>query len=67
LPFLEHATGNLAEPLGCLGVLLHQLAEPDRRREARRPGADDCDPDLDPLVDRIGRGATASDGDQGGG
>src|SRR5262249_54958734 len=35
--------------------LLHQLAEPDRGREAGGPGADDQHADLDALVGRVGR------------
>ena len=33
---LEHRDRHLAEPLGHVGVLLEQLPEPDRAREARR-------------------------------
>src|SRR5205085_1124883 len=34
---------------------LQQLPEANRRREPGRAGADDQDPDLDPLLPRVGR------------
>ena len=55
LPFLEHRHRNLAEALGRGWILLDQLSEPDRRREPRGAGTDDEEPDVDALVDRIGR------------
>ena len=55
LALLQHRDGHLAEPLGRRRVFLHQLSEPDRRGEAGRPGSDDEEPDLDALVDRVGR------------
>ena len=55
LALLDHGDRHVAEPLGRLGRLLEQLAEPDRAGEPGRPGADDQDADLDPLVGRIGR------------
>ena len=55
LALLDDRDRHVAEPLRHLGMLLEQLAEADRAREARRPGADDQDADLDALVDRIGR------------
>ena len=55
LALLEHRDRHVAEPLGELGRLLEELAEPDRAGEPGGPGADDQDPDLDPLVGRIGR------------
>ena len=55
LALLEHRDRHLAEPLAHVRVLLEQLAEPDRAREPARPGADDQDADLDPLVGRVGR------------
>jgi hypothetical protein len=38
-------------------MLLEQLAEPDRAGEPARAAADDQNPDIDPLVRRVGRGA----------
>ena len=55
LALLEHRDRYLAEPLGRLRVLLHQLPEPDRGREPGRTGADDQEADLDALVGRVGR------------
>src|SRR5581483_1918924 len=55
LALLEQRDRHLAEPLRDVGVLLEELAEPDRAGEPRRPGADDEDADLDPLVRRVGR------------
>src|SRR5205814_3554238 len=53
LTLLDHGDRHVAEPLGDRGRALEQLAEPDRAGEAGRPGADDADADLDPLVDGI--------------
>ena len=55
LPLLEHGERHLAEPLADLRLLLEQLPETDRAREAGGPCADDQDADVDPLVGRIGR------------
>ena len=55
LSFLEHGDRHVAEPLRNLRLLLEQLPEPDRAREAGGAGADDQDADLDPLVRRIRR------------
>ena len=55
LPFSTTREGHVAEPLGDVGVLLEQLPEADRAREAGGPGADDEHADLDALVDRVGR------------
>jgi hypothetical protein len=55
LPFFEHCDRDLAEPLPDLRRVLEQLPEPDRAGQPRRTGADDEDPDLDPLVVRIRR------------
>ena len=55
LALLHERDRHLAEPLGHVGMLLHQLAEPDRAREPGRAAADDQDADLDPLVHRVGR------------
>ena len=54
LALLEHGHRNLAEALAHLGVLLEQLAEPDRAGEPSRAGAHDRDADLDALLERIG-------------
>ena len=53
LSLLEHGDRHLAEPLRRRGILLDELAEPDRGGETRRAGADDQEPDVDALVDRI--------------
>jgi hypothetical protein len=50
LALVEHGHGDLAHPLGRFGVLLQQLAEPDRACEAGGPGADDRDAHVDALV-----------------
>ena len=55
LPLLEHGDRHLAEALADLGVLLEELAEPDRAREPARPGADDQDAHVDPLLRRVAR------------
>src|SRR4051794_23897978 len=55
LALLEHGHRHVAEPLRLLGILLQQLTEANRAGEPGRPGADDQEPDLDPLVQRIGR------------
>ncbi len=55
LALLDDRDRHVAEPLGGLGRLLEQLAEPDRAREAGRAAADDQHADLDPLVGRVGR------------
>ena len=55
LALLEHGHRNLAQPLRKLRRLLDQLPEPDRAGEPSGAGADDQDPDLDPLVGRIRR------------
>ncbi len=55
LPFSSTATGTSPSRSASSGLLLDQLAEPDRAGEAGRPGADDEDADLDPLVRRIRR------------
>ena len=55
LALLEHGDGDVAELLLHRRVLLEELAEPDRAREAAGAAADDQDPDVDALVDRIGR------------
>ena len=52
---LDDADRHVPEPLGELGPLLQELARPDRGGEARRPCADDEDPDVDPLVGRVRR------------
>ena len=41
LPLLEHGDRDVAEPLPDVGMLLEQLAEPDRAREPAGPAADD--------------------------
>ena len=67
LALLEHRDRHLAEPLGELGALLEQLAEPDRAREPGGPGADDQDADLDrSSAGSVGR-AIDSPGANGGG
>ena len=53
LAFLDDGDRDVAEPLGGLGRLLEQLPEPDRAGEPGRPGTDDQDSDLDPLVGGI--------------
>src|SRR6185312_10772665 len=53
LPFLEHRDRHLTEPLGRRRIFLDQLPEPDRRGETGRPRADDQEPDIDALVDRV--------------
>ena len=53
LALLEHRDRHVAEPLRRLGILLAELAEPDRAGEAGGPGADDEQPDLDRV--RVGR------------
>ena len=55
LALLQHGDRHLAEPLGQLGRFLDELAEADRAGEPGRAGADDQDPDLDPLVGRVAR------------
>ena len=55
LALLHERDRHVAEPLGHVGMLLEQLAEPDRAGETGRAAADDQDADLDPLVHRIGR------------
>ena len=55
LALLEHGDGDVPELLLHLRVLLEELAEPDRAREAAGAAADDQDADVDALVDRIGR------------
>ena len=55
LALLDDRDRDVAEPLGRLGRLLEQLAEPDRAGEPGRACADDQDADLDPLVGGIGR------------
>jgi hypothetical protein len=57
LALLEDCNRYIAETLGRLGMLLDELAEPDRGRQSRRSGTDDQEPDLDALVDRVGRRA----------
>ena len=53
LALLDDRDRDVAEPLGGLGRLFEQLAEPDRAGKARRPRTDDQDSDLDPLVGGI--------------
>ena len=55
LALLDDRERHVAEPLGDVGVLLEQLPEADRAREARGPGAHHEHADLDALVDRVGR------------
>src|SRR5581483_3199673 len=55
LALLEERDRNVAEPLSDLRLLLDQLSEANRRSEPRRTGADDQEPDVDPLVDGIRR------------
>ena len=55
LALLHERDRHVAEPLRHVGVLLEQLAEPDRAGETGRAAADDQDADLDPLVHGIGR------------
>ena len=55
LALLEHRERHLAESLGDVGVLLEQLAEPDRAGEPRGAGAHHEHTDLDALVDGVGR------------
>ena len=55
LPFSTTRDRHVAEALGDLGMLLEQLAEPDRAGEPTGPAADDQHADLDPLVGRIRR------------
>ena len=57
LSLLEHRDRNVAELLGEAGMLLEELPDADRAREPARAAADDQDPDVDPLVRRIGRRA----------
>jgi hypothetical protein len=54
LALLQQRDGNIAEPLGHIGMLLEQLAEPDRAGEPAGSAADDQHAHLDPLVGRIG-------------
>ncbi len=49
-PLSSERDRHLAEPLGQLGIVGEELAEPDRRRESRRAAADDRDADVDALV-----------------
>ena len=60
LPFSSTATGTSPRRAGRLRILGGELAEPDRRGQPGRPGADDQDADLDRLgvarlLDRLGR------------
>src|SRR6266581_3856547 len=55
LALLDERDRNIAESLRNLGVLLEQLTEADRTGKACGPGADDEDPYLDTLVDRVAR------------
>ena len=55
LSFLEQGDRNFAEPIRQLGMLLRQLAQPDRSGQTRRACADDQKADVDSLVDRVGR------------
>ena len=55
LALVDERDRDLAEPLRRRRILLEQLAEPDRAREAGRAAADDQDADLDALVGRVGR------------
>ncbi len=57
LSLLEHRDRHVTQALAHVGMLLEQLAEPDRTREPARAAADDRDADLDPLVARIRRRA----------
>ena len=61
LALLEDGDRDVAEPLADLGVLLQELSETDRAREAAGPRADDGDADVDPLVRRIARHADRVD------
>ena len=47
---LDHRHRHLAELLGQLRIVLQQLQQPDRARQAGLAAADDRDADLDPLV-----------------
>ena len=67
LALLEHRHRHLAESFRQLRRVLEQLPEADRAGEARRPGADDQDADLDPLVPGSLGAATNSPGSNGGG
>ena len=60
LALLQDRDGDLAEPLPHVGMLLEELAEPDRAREPAGPTSDDEHADLDALLvrrgaDRVGR------------
>jgi hypothetical protein len=55
LALFDHRDRHVAQPLGDVGMLLEQLPEADRAREAGRARADDQHADLDPLVDRVRR------------
>src|SRR5581483_1984868 len=54
LALLDHRHRHLAQPLAQLRLPLEELHDPDRAGEAGRAGADDRDPDLDPLVLGVG-------------
>jgi hypothetical protein len=54
-PLLEHRHGDVAEAVANVRALLEQLPQPDRAREAAGAASDDQDPDVDPLVRRVGR------------
>ena len=55
LALLQHGHGHVPEPLGHTRVLLQQLPEADRAREAGRAGPHDQHADVDALVGRVGR------------
>ena len=57
LPFSSTATGTSPSGLADVGMLFEELAEPDGAGQPAGAASDDQDPDLDPLVGRVGRRA----------
>ena len=57
LPFSSTATGTSPSGFAEVGMLFEQLAEPDGAGQPAGAASDDQDPDLDPLVRRVGRRA----------
>ena len=57
LALLEHRDRHLAEGFADVGMLLEELAEPDGAGKPAGAASHDQDPDLDPLVGRVGRRA----------
>ena len=55
LALLDDRERHVAQPLGDVGVLLEQLPEADRAREARGSGAHHEHAHLDAFVDRVAR------------